>query len=187
MLVARVLARRFSAAAATPPADLSRYGAVLGGARMDEACARAFDTWHGCVAGAKQEVGAPLALERLRDVVADDCVFKPPTYYTPWAGGDETTVLLACAAEVFGPSFSYGRQWVSEDGREWALEFSADVADTGKRVDGVDLVSLDGHGKIKEFAVLARPPNGVAALKDEMMRRVPPRMLAFKARRALGF
>ncbi|KAH8062148.1 translation initiation factor IF-2 [Aureococcus anophagefferens] len=113
MLVVRTLARRFSAAAATPPADLSRYGAVLGGARMDEACARAFDTW--------------------------------------------------------------------------ALEFSADVADTGKRIDGVDLVSLDGHGKIKEFAVLARPPNGVAALKDEMMRRVPPRMLAFKARRALGF
>ena len=69
----------------------------------------------------------------------------------------------------------------------WALEFSAEIAKTGKRVDGVDLVSLDGHGKIKEFAVLARPPNGVAALKDEMMRRVPPRMLAFKARRALGF
>ena len=86
MLVARALARRFSAAAATPPADLSRYGAVLGGARMDEACARAFDTWHGCVAGAQQDAGAPLAVERLRDVVADDCVFKPPTYYTPWAG-----------------------------------------------------------------------------------------------------
>ena len=119
MLVARSLSRRFSSTAVTP-LDLSRYGAVLGGARMDEACARAFDTWHGCVAGAQQEVGAPLGLERLRDVVADDCVFKPPTYYTPWAGGDETTVLLGCAAEVFGPSFAYGRQWLSEDGRERA-------------------------------------------------------------------
>ena len=68
----------------------------------------------------------------------------------------------------------------------WALEFSADIADTGKRIDGVDLVSLDGHGKIKEFAVLARPPNGVAALKDEMMRRVPMRLAAMKAKKAMG-
>ena len=43
----------------------------------------------------------------------------------------------------------------------------------------------DENGKIKEFVVLARPPNAVAALKEEMMKKVPPRLMASKAKTAL--
>ena len=50
---------------------------------------------------------------------------------------------------------------------------------------GADVASLDGL--ITELTVLARPPNGVDALKSEMMRRVPPRLAALKARQALGW
>ena len=89
-------------------------------------------------------------------------------------------------AEVFGPSFKYGRQWLSDDGREWALEFKADVAATGKEVHGIDLVSLNEAGRIAEFTVLARPPNAVEALKGEMMRRVPVRLAKLKAMQAMG-
>ena len=46
--------------------------------------------------------------------------------------------------------------------------------------------TLDEAGKIKEFTVLARPPNAVALLKDEMMRRVPMRLAAMKAKKAMG-
>ena len=100
-------------------------------------------------------------LALLRPRMAKDCVFKPPTYYKAWTGRDETLMLLEAVSEVFGPSFTYGRQWLSDDGREWALEFSADVADSGKTVHGIDLVSLNEDGLIAEFTVLARPPNAV--------------------------
>ena len=39
---------------------------------------------------------------------------------------------------------------------------------------------------IKVFTVLARPPNAVGLLKDEMMRRVPMRLAAMKAKKAMG-
>jgi hypothetical protein len=118
--------------------------------------------------------------------VDDECVFKPPTYFSAWRGGDETTLLLGCAAEVFGESFAYGRQWISNDGRDWALEFTAEVGDTGKSLEGIDLVKLNDAGHIVEFTVLARPPSGVAAMKSEMMKRVPHRLAALKSRQALG-
>jgi len=88
--------------------------------------------------------------------------------------------------KVFGESFAYHRQWLSPDGREWALEFSADLGGSEKkqRLEGIDLVSLDEHGRITDFRVLARPPNAVSALKDEMMRKVPPRIAAMKLKQA---
>lgn len=79
------------------------------------------------------------------------------------------------------------RQWLSDDGREWALEFEADIGDSGRRLHGMDLISLDGGGLIKEFTVVARPPNAVAALKKEMMAKVPLRLAKLKAKQALGF
>ena len=78
-------------------------------------------------------------------------------------------------------------QWLSDDGREWALEFSASVGPKARAIQGIDLVSLDEQSRISEFTVLARPPNAVAALKDEMMRRVPVKMATLKAKKALGF
>ena len=78
-------------------------------------------------------------------------------------------------------------QWLGENGHEWALEFTTEVgAGSKKLLTGIDLVSLDEAGKIKEFTVLARPPNAVALLKDEMMRRVPMRLAAMKAKKAMG-
>lgn len=43
----------------------------------------------------------------------------------------------------------------------------------------------DEEGKICDMTVLARPPNAVAALKDAMMKNVPPRMMAMKAKQAV--
>ena len=36
-------------------------------------------------------------------------------------------VLLGCVGDVFGKSFTYGRQWLSDDGHQWALEFKVCV------------------------------------------------------------
>ena len=98
-----------------------------------------------------------------------------------------SSASVGAVSEVFGSSFTYGRQWLSEDGLEWALEFEADIlGDKKQRVHGIDLVSLCDEGRIKEFTVLARPPKAVEALSSAMMQRVPIRLAKLKAKQALG-
>ena len=185
------LARRASAASFAPVAKRAQLTTssarcaaqlgALGGERCTDAAAATFRAWHVAVDDAMK--GGVAGLPLLRPHLHDQCVFRPPTYYAPWVGGDETLLLLTCVSEVFGTSFTYGRQWLSPDGHDWALEFKADIADTGRSIDGIDLVKLDEAGRMIEFTVLARPPNGVDALKREMMKRVPPRLAALKMRK----
>ena len=138
----------------------SRAAAAYMAGNHSEAASNTLAVWHSLVEDGNVTQDK---LDRLRKVVDDECVFKPPTYYSAWKGGDETAMLLGCAAEVFGKSFTYGRQWLSEDGREWALEFTADISDTGKSIEGIDLATLNDAGRIVDFT-LARPPSRVAAL-----------------------
>ena len=169
-------------------ASSRRYsGTVYGGESSSPACRATFDAWHESVSAV---MSGRATAESLRDSfgahVHPACMFRPPTYYAPWEGRDETLLLLGCVSEVFGSSFQYGRQWLSEDGKEWALEFTAEIEDSGRTLQGMDLVSLCDEGLIRDFTVLARPPNAVAELKAAMMRRVPVRLAALKAKRALG-
>jgi hypothetical protein len=63
-------------------------------------------------------------------------------------------LLIKSVSQVFGPSFVYDRQFVSADGKDWCLEFEADIeGDSKKRVQGVDLVRLDDDGMIAELCV----------------------------------
>ena len=183
LLAAASRLRGLSTATADHLPSLAELGALGGDCAAAPAVAT-FRAWHaGLDAAFRGEDPKPL----LRPHLHDKCVFKPPTYWQAWTGGDETMMLLETVGEVFGSTFRYERQWLSPDGNHWALEFKADIADSGKRIDGVDLVTLDEvTGQITELAVLARPPNGVEALKSEMMRRVPPRLAALKARKLLG-
>jgi hypothetical protein len=158
----------------------------LGGAAMRADCRTTLDAWHSAVDGALGGASEDELRSTLAPRMAPDCIFRPPTYYKEWRGRDETMLLLHCVSEVFGKSFVYGRQWLSDDGREWALEFTANIGDSGKGLQGIDLVSLDEQGLIKEFTVLARPPNAVAELKSAMMRKVPVRLAGLKAKQALG-
>lgn len=161
---------------------------VYGGKQASPAAAATFAAWHECLDGVLYNgMDSSKAMEVLKPHMDEECVFKPPTYFAPWTGRDEALLLLSCVSEVFGPSFTYGRQWLSDDGCEWALEFEASIGDTGKTVQGIDLVSLcEESGRIKDFTVLARPPNAVEALKKAMMQKVPMRLAKLKARQALG-
>ena len=161
---------------------------VYGGSGASDAVRTTFATWHRAVDNILHDRSTTEeAMRLLSPHMEPACIFRPPTYFKPWTGRDETLLLLGTVSEVFGPSFRYGRQWLSDDGKEWALEFKADVAATGKEVHGIDLVTLSEAGRIAEFTVLARPPNAVEALKAEMMRRVPIRLAKLKAKQAMGF
>ena len=160
---------------------LEEFGNVLGGKDSKGSGPRGtFIAWHCAV----REMQPDSLYNFLAGRVADDATFHPPTYFPPWKGREELLMLVTAAGEVFGESFAYGRQWLSPDGKEWCLEFSATIG--SKKLQGVDMVSLDESGKITDFKVLARPPSAVAALKDEMVKKVPPRLAALKVKQAAG-
>ena len=159
---------------------------VLGGSAASPAAAETFEAWHKALKCSLHGGDYASGMRLLKPRMHTACVFRPPTYFKPWVGRDETLCLLGAVSEVFGTSFRYGRQWLSDDGREWALEFSAHVGSSAKTIHGIDLVSLDKDGLITEFTVLARPPNAVEALRNEMMQKVPVRMAALKVKQALG-
>ena len=100
--------------------SLSKHGNVLGGANMSPAALATFEAWHSSVSAVMngEKVGPELT-ERMENHVADSVKFYPPTYYDHWEGKGEFIVLIACVSQVFGKSFVYDRQFVSDDGKDW--------------------------------------------------------------------
>lgn len=108
--------------------------------------------------------------------------FRPPTYWATWTGRGPFAVLLACVGEVFGDTLQYHREMVSEDGREWMLEFTAEVG--GRALKGVDLMHLNSAGQIEQMEVVMRPPNAVQELARRMGELVPRKMAALGINKA---
>lgn len=104
---------------------------------------------------------------RLGDFLADDIEFYSPVFWKPKRGKMAAFIILSTVIQVF-EGFAYERQWLN--GREWALEFRAQVR--GLAVKGVDLMTFDDEGKIVRFEVLLRPQNGLQALGEEMGQRL---------------
>ena len=117
------------------------------------------DRWHDIVANRD--------LIELRAMLAENVVFRSPYAWRPTQGREQAWLILSTALDVF-QEFTYHRQWI--DGDNWALEFSATVGD--RSLKGMDLIRLDGDGRIIEFEVLVRPANGLQALGAEMTRRL---------------
>ncbi len=128
---------------------------------MSATVTRTLERWHAFTASGDAAI--------LDDVLADDVEFRPPTYWSARRGKLEVALVLGTVAGVF-EDFRYEREWV--DGDSWALEFVARV--DGLTLKGVDLIRLDGDGKIVDFEVVARPPNAVAALRAAMEERLRP-------------
>lgn len=165
--------------------SLAVFGNVLGGDEIKPVALATFKAWHQAVGMSFHNtndtatmIKEPASLEQISEIfghhIDENITFHP------------LLILIHAVSEVFGSSFQYGRQWISPDGLDWALEFSASIeGDITKSIDGIDLVKLNEAGKIVEFKVLARPPNGVTALKAAMMRKVPSRMMQLKAQQTL--
>ena len=172
------------------------HAKVFGGVAASAAARATFDAWHEAAdAVLHRGADAESAMAAMRPHVHEACVFRPPTYYKSWNGRDETLTILGAVSEVFGTSFAYGRQWLSDDGLEWALEFTAAVPSEVNggaplTIHGIDLVTLCPEtSSIVEFSVLARPPKAIAALKAAMGTKAPviaARVAKLKAKRALG-
>jgi len=145
--------------------SLRQYGNVLGGSRISDACRSAFEQWHGCVKAMMSAIADPEKLEERAEArfmkfvgkhVDDSVELCPPVYYSTYTGKGPFSVILTSVAKVFGTTFTYHRQWLSDNGQEWALEFTADgLGGTDKSIRGIDLVTLNEEGKITNFRILA--------------------------------
>ncbi len=177
--------------------SLSSYGKnVYGGQDITSSSLETFSLWHQAI-----EIGTEIKekenkeennerkkqiFQQLETKVDSNCLFSPPTYYKRWKGKEEFLCIIESVGEVFGSSFRYNRQWLSNNGQDWALEFTAKIGSSDLIIEGIDLVKLDENGKIIEFSVLARPPSAVAELKNQMMKKAGPKLVAIQAKKSIS-
>lgn len=114
-------------------------------------------------------------------ILAENVVFRPPTYWASWTGREPVAAVLGHVGAVF-ENFKYRR--VMGEGADWALEFQCQIG--ALDAVGVDLITLNEAGLIAEFEVVMRPVKTVAVLKEQMMARVSQDVRFLKFREALG-
>lgn len=103
-------------------------------------------------------------MERLDEVLAEDCVFISPILHTPQVGRELTRFYLTGAYRVFNDTFQYVKEVV--DGEHAVLEFTCDI--DGIVVNGVDIMTFDGEGRIREFKVMLRPLKAIQLMQERM-------------------
>ena len=101
----------------------------------------------------------------LWDLLHPDAVFESPVVHTPQRGRDITFKYLTSAAKVLGgPTFKYLGEWTSDTGA--VLEFENEIE--GIKLNGVDIITFDGDGRITHFKVMVRPLKAINLLHQMM-------------------
>lgn len=135
--------------------------------QLQPAAAASLQRWHQFVAAGD--------LSPLPELLHPQAVFRSPMAHTPYPGAPLVNLILNTVLQVF-EDFAYHRELVSADGLNVVLEFSAKVG--GRELKGIDMIRFDEAGKIVEFEVMVRPMSGLAALGEEMGRRLAPYLAA---------
>ena len=129
--------------------------------RLSPAIAHALQAWHHYLETNDAADLAPL--------LAEEVVFRSPVAHSPYPGRQAITLVLTTVNTVF-ENFAYHREFLSDDGLNVVLEFSAEI--DGKALKGADFIRFDATGKIVEFEVMVRPASGLMALRDAMGRKL---------------
>jgi hypothetical protein len=114
------------------------------------------ELWH--------EIARSRDMDRLEELLAENCVFMSPVVHTPQKGRALTRAYLTAAFGVFNDSFRYVKEVVTP--QHAVLEFVCDL--DGIIVNGVDIMTFDEAGKIIEFKVMVRPLKAVNLLHAKM-------------------
>jgi hypothetical protein len=110
------------------------------------------------------EISRDRDMDRLEEVLAENCVFMSPVVHTPQKGRELTRAYLTAAFGVFNDSFRYVKEVVTP--QHAVLEFVCDL--DGIVINGVDIMTFDDAGKIVEFKVMVRPLKAVNLLHTKM-------------------
>jgi hypothetical protein len=108
-------------------------------------------------------------LDAMRQTLHPDVVFRSPAVFTPYEGVDTVMDLLSNVVEVF-EDFAYTDELEGTGGDTHALVFRARVGD--KRLQGLDHLTLDEDGLVRELVVMVRPLSGLIALAQAMGARL---------------
>lgn len=100
-------------------------------------------------------------IERAAGELAEDVQLLNPMSEEPLVGRHAVTAALTALDAIFGV-FEHVDCLHSDTGKMYALRFRAKLGE--HRIEGVDLLGLDGDGQISSFTVLARPLSGLQAL-----------------------
>ena len=138
--------------------------------QLQPAAAASLQRWHRFVAAQD--------LSSLPELLHPQAVFRSPMAHTPYPGAPVVNLILNTVLQVF-EDFAYHRELASADGLSAVLEFSARVG--GRELKGIDMIRFDEAGRIVEFEVMVRPMSGLAALGEEMGRRLAPFLAAKQA------
>ena len=103
-------------------------------------------------------------LDRLDEVLAQECVFLSPIVHTPQRGRELTGLYLNGALNVFNESFHYVKEVITP--QHAVLEFTCEM--DGIVVNGVDIMTFDDEGKVIEFKVMLRPLKAVNLMHAKM-------------------
>lgn len=106
-------------------------------------------------------------LARMEAALAPDVVFRSPAVFKPYEGREAVMHLLGAVVQVF-EDFEYTDEL--EGDRTHALIFRARVGD--RTVEGLDHLTVDGDGLVKELVVMVRPLSGLTALAQTMAERL---------------
>ncbi|MBB4821423.1 hypothetical protein HNP29_004825 [Pseudomonas alcaligenes] len=139
-------------------------------ARLNPAVAASLQRWHQFIASQD--------LSQLPELLHPQAVFRSPMAHTPYPGAQAVNLILNTVIQVF-KDFAYHRELASADGLSVVLEFSARVGE--RELKGIDMIRFDEQGKIVDFEVMIRPMSGLAALGEEMGRRLAPYLAAMKS------
>ena len=100
-------------------------------------------------------------LDAMVDALADDVVFHSPITFKPFEGRAAVATLLGVVFRTF-EDFRYTDELDGDQTK--ALIFQARVGD--KQIEGLDLLRLDGEGRIADFTVMVRPLSAAMALAE---------------------
>lgn len=120
--------------------------------------AKGIAAWHKVIEGGSDP-------QALADILRDDAVFHSPVVHTPQVGKPIVMAYLTAAGATLGnDSFTYLREVV--DGETAVLEFQTEM--DGIQINGIDMITFDDDGKIKDFKVMVRPLKAINKVWEMM-------------------
>lgn len=120
--------------------------------------AKGLRRWHEVIEGGSDPAALGAILHR-------DAVFHSPVVHTPQQGRPIVLAYLTAAGATLGnDSFTYIREVV--DGDTAVLEFTTEI--DGIFINGIDMITFDEDGLIKDFKVMVRPLKAINKVWEMM-------------------
>ncbi|GAA4272218.1 nuclear transport factor 2 family protein [Aquimarina gracilis] len=104
-------------------------------------------------------------VSQLGDLIADDAVLHSPVVWTPQIGKTIVCIYLTAAASIIANEhFKYVREVTNNE--HSILEFTTII--DGVTVEGVDMLTFDNQGKLKDIKVMVRPLKAIQVVHKKM-------------------